>query len=305
MPDSVKQFTFLMELLRRARDEVPAMRFAIALAGLIAVAAIGLLLVGKTWAALISCASVLIGMILLFVFSRLVASKSAQIQIAGIFLLWSVVITFMTFLVFTLGAVSVGIPSGWARILGLQTVVERTEHPSDLVISSFTDDRVRPLKGRPIIQAEGPVYAEGVQISITLAHNLIGTEKITILKIAPLVTFTAGANPALAYSIPSDAIGGTGIIEPRRFIVRLNGPEAPSAAWLNDKGESQPAESDNLLAVPNRALLSLNNQDSVENLEISVVAVRAGTYDVAFAISYVSGADDRQMKTRSIRIYKK
>ena len=58
-------------------------------------------------------------MILLFVFSQLVVSKSRSTQIAGTVLLWAVLLFFVTFLVFTVTAFADEWPRPWAIFLAI------------------------------------------------------------------------------------------------------------------------------------------------------------------------------------------
>jgi hypothetical protein len=84
----------------------------------------------------------------------------------------------------------------------------------------------------------------------------------------------------------------------------LNGSEPPGIVWVEPTGRL-PARSDNMLAVEPPKLVRLDRNDSTEDLDITLVAMQPGTYQVAFEIGYAVGGIDRTQRTDSIRIYRK
>ena len=70
-------------------------------------------------------------MILLFVFSQLAISKSKSIQLAGTFLLWAVLLFFVTFLIFTVTAFADEWPRPWANFLGITSSIVSQNTPPD------------------------------------------------------------------------------------------------------------------------------------------------------------------------------
>ncbi len=109
-----------MAILDKARKAVPAVNYALGVAGVAAAAALVTWLVGNTNSSIILLSSSFVGMILLFVFSKLVVSTAPSIQFAGIVLVWMILAFFATFLLFTTTAFVSGWPCNWAEILGLK-----------------------------------------------------------------------------------------------------------------------------------------------------------------------------------------
>ena len=109
------------QVLIAARKAVPAVDYALGIAGLAAAAAFIMRLLGRTHASIILLGLLFIGMVLLFAFSRLVIAKSKSIQIAGAVLLWAVMLFFLSFLGFTVTAFALSPPwpKPWANFLGL------------------------------------------------------------------------------------------------------------------------------------------------------------------------------------------
>jgi hypothetical protein len=92
-------------VLNQAIGRVDAVKYALGLAGVAAAAAIIITFLGSWQTAAIVLGGMLVAMVLLFVFARLTASRSRFITIAGVILLFSVVIFFCAFLALTLTAV--------------------------------------------------------------------------------------------------------------------------------------------------------------------------------------------------------
>jgi hypothetical protein len=120
-PDLSGKSGFLspLKVLNAARRAVPAVKFALGVAGVAAAGAIVTGLIGRGRAAVFILGGMLVAMILLFVFSRLISSKDPSITTAGMVLLWTVTLFFCLFLVFTATAVAVQKPAAWANVLGI------------------------------------------------------------------------------------------------------------------------------------------------------------------------------------------
>src|SRR5580704_11749634 len=104
-------------ILDKARKAVPAVNYALGVAGIAAAAAIVSWLVGKNNSSIILLSSSFVGKILLFVFSKLVVSAAPSIQFAGIVLVWMILVFFATFLLFTTTAFVLAWPCNWAEVL--------------------------------------------------------------------------------------------------------------------------------------------------------------------------------------------
>lgn len=111
--------TGLFATLSAARKAVPAVDFALGVAGIAAAAALISIFLGKGTAGYIVLGITFLSMVLLLVFAGLVRSGSRATSNAGTLLLWSVVIFFVAFLMLTLSAVVLSWPQNWATILGL------------------------------------------------------------------------------------------------------------------------------------------------------------------------------------------
>jgi hypothetical protein len=120
MPESASYWSPLA-ILDKARKAVPAVNFALGVAGIAAAAAIVSWLVGKNNSSIILLSSSFVGMILLFIFSKLVVSAAPSIQFAGVVLVWLVLVFFATFLLFTTTAFVLAWPCNWAEVLGVTT----------------------------------------------------------------------------------------------------------------------------------------------------------------------------------------
>jgi hypothetical protein len=118
-----------LAILDKARKAVPAVNYALGVAGVAAAAALVTWLVGNTNSSIILLSSSFVGMILLFVFSKLVVSTAPSVQFAGVVLVWMILAFFATFLLFTTTAFVSGWPCNWAATLGLKngcSVIEPT-----------------------------------------------------------------------------------------------------------------------------------------------------------------------------------
>jgi hypothetical protein len=108
-------------ILDKARKAVPAVNFALGVAGIAAATAIVVGFIGHTAASLVLFALIFIGMVLLFIFSTLINSRSSSNKLAGEVLVWAVMIFFVVFLAFTTTAVAAGWPCNWAQLLNLKS----------------------------------------------------------------------------------------------------------------------------------------------------------------------------------------
>lgn len=109
-----------LTVIDKAIKAVPPVRYALGLAGIAAAAAlIGIFVRGFTVNTAIVIVAVLVGMILLFVFSSLVMSgeNSKSSKLAGMFLMWAITLLFVGTLGMTATAAGWGVPCNWAKLL--------------------------------------------------------------------------------------------------------------------------------------------------------------------------------------------
>src|SRR5262249_52372261 len=111
-----------------ARRAVPAVNYALGVAGIAAAASIVGFFVGKGRESIIILGGIFAAMILLYIFGALVSfsKQGSFIYAAGVLLLYAVLLFFCTFLVFTVSAVAKGWPPAWAHVLGLETIVAQS-----------------------------------------------------------------------------------------------------------------------------------------------------------------------------------
>jgi len=150
-----------LDIINTARRAVPAVDFALAIAGVAAAASIVLYFVGRGPAAFIIMGGTLIAMILMFVFAAIV--KSGRDGGAGIFLLWAVVIFFTVFLVFTVTAVAAEWPPAWARLLGFETTgsdrwsFSNCQQEETLALADFNQNPTRGQHIQELINCKNPM----------------------------------------------------------------------------------------------------------------------------------------------------
>jgi len=109
-----------MAVLKEARQAVPAVNYALGLAGIAGAAAIIAIFVGDGEAAVRIMFLMFLGMVLLYLFS--VFLEVPSLRLPGIVLIWAVVIAFVFFITVTMTAFALEKPCAWVRFLKLQSV---------------------------------------------------------------------------------------------------------------------------------------------------------------------------------------
>ncbi len=100
-------------ILNQAVRKVPALRYAYGLAGLAAVSTIVMGFVEPDFKGVVSIALVLAGSTAVFVFAMMVAHGEKAVAWAGVLLVWSIVITLMASVFFTISALAFNWPPDW------------------------------------------------------------------------------------------------------------------------------------------------------------------------------------------------
>ncbi|WP_141502422.1 hypothetical protein [Rhizobium sp. J15] len=136
-----------IKLLNEAREAVPAVNYALALAGLAASASIIIGLIGNSRTAILIVGLVFIGMVLIFLFSSLITAKTPIVALAGTILVWAILLFFLSFLLFTVTAFAAGFPCHWARILGLTAQCNDSRKLASKI--SVDGNVVEPYSGGP------------------------------------------------------------------------------------------------------------------------------------------------------------
>lgn len=127
-----------LQVLNSARSAVPAVNYALGVAGIAAAGSIIILVSGNTKASIIVISLVFVGMLLLFAFSRLVSAGGRSTFVAGTVLLWAVLIFFITFLTFTATSFAFAWPKPWAQFLGI--AFESSQDSKSIVHQGFANE---------------------------------------------------------------------------------------------------------------------------------------------------------------------
>jgi tetratricopeptide (TPR) repeat protein len=163
-----------VEILNAAQKAVPAVKFALGAAGVAAAAAIIGFFVGFNQYSFIVIGATFIFMILLFIFNKLISSKSPYIMPAGIALLYVTISFFCVFLVFTITAFAIEWPLPWARFLGVTIRPYVSEPKQQGNLEPFTEGTfgilVLPFEGSTTEEQEKGVKIQGTITKILSAR---------------------------------------------------------------------------------------------------------------------------------------
>jgi hypothetical protein len=135
-------------VLQLAIEKVPAVSYALAVAGLAAAGAIVVSFLGYGRASVIIISAVFVAMILMFIFARMISDPNPRTTMPGIILLYSVLLFFVIFLSFTVTAFAVGWPPAWAELLGIKntTVTLVSDHFDKSKFAENTENRINYFK---------------------------------------------------------------------------------------------------------------------------------------------------------------
>jgi hypothetical protein len=118
MGQDATSLSVLLDVIQRAQRAVPAVKYAAGVVGIAAAAAAASLLLGHTRTSIISIVLMLAGMVVLFVFAKLVSSGASQsVRAAANVVLWTVVLIFSAALVCGFLAVVARWPPGLVEFL--------------------------------------------------------------------------------------------------------------------------------------------------------------------------------------------
>jgi len=107
-----------IQVLREAIKAVPAVKYALGVVGVGAAAAVILALLGHWQGIPIIFGGVLVGMVLLFVFTRLVESSGSVTKAPVTILVWCVIIFFCVFMILTVTVFTIDWPPRWGFMIG-------------------------------------------------------------------------------------------------------------------------------------------------------------------------------------------
>lgn len=179
---------------------------------------------------------------------------------------------------------------------------------ADLIVSSLEEkERLVALPGHPVIHSrdrEGAIYAGGLKIKITLAHNKAGDGDITIHAIKVSVNeFIAGEQAGLHYSVDFDKLIGREITPIRVFNIQLNGAVGHTLTYIDSEHAARQSNSDNLLDTDPSICFSLTKYDRSEELEINITANASGLYTLRLIFHYFIAGKCFERPTEPITIY--
>jgi hypothetical protein len=109
----------LTKFLREPIAQVPPVRYAFGAAGIAAAGALITLFLGYGRPAVIVWVGTFIAMVLLLVFASVATSGNRALRVPGMLLVYTVILFFCLFLVFTVTAFAVSWPPNWATFLGI------------------------------------------------------------------------------------------------------------------------------------------------------------------------------------------
>jgi hypothetical protein len=153
-----------MKVLEAAIRAVPAVKYALGIAGIAAAGGIVISFLGSGRAAIIVLGGMFIAMVLLFVFARLIATRNRSVVTASLVLMWMVVAFFGIFLAFTVTAIAFKVPDAWARILGIEDTPinpkKLLEVPKSLASKLVQGDVDKTVRLTRLLPGDAPDFAE-------------------------------------------------------------------------------------------------------------------------------------------------
>jgi len=170
-----------------------------------------------------------------------------------------------------------------------------------------------PLDGvpPPVVSkdGEGPVFFDGVETTITVAHNGRGTEQILLERIdLCVIAHAPGADSYFAYSLEGEGIIGAGFIEPLRFYVEVGANGARPARRQMTRPEGGKAmlvaRGPNFLDTEPPGFYAIGPGELPVMLKLTVTALDTGYYETCFRFFYrVAARELRQYTSDPIRLY--
>jgi hypothetical protein len=136
-------------IVNAAMRAVPALKYALGLAAIAVLGSIVLSLLGSVHVAAVVVSAMLIGMMLLFVFARLVTTGGPAVIAASVVLVWVTVLFFCTFLVFTASAIAVRWPKPWAELL-LPAPPAGPAIPDTVLFDNWNGEKVDNMPTAPV-----------------------------------------------------------------------------------------------------------------------------------------------------------
>ena len=156
---------------------------------------------------------------------------------------------------------------------------------------------------------EGPVFFDGVEARITVAHNAKGKESILLERIdLSMIAFVPGPDPYFAYPREGEAIIGAGQVEPMRFFIELDaqGPRPARRQVRAADGTKTMliAQGPNFLDTDPESYYAFSPSEPPLPLKFTLTPLDAGYYEACFRFFYrVAARELRQHTTEPIRLY--
>jgi hypothetical protein len=154
-------------------------------------------------------------------------------------------------------------------------------------------------------KGDGPVFFDGVEARLTVAHNGRGSEQILLERIdLHVITFVAGPDAYFSSSRDGEAIIGAGLMEPLRFYVEF-GAEGVQPARRRVGGNKEPliAQSANFLNTEPASFYAFSPNE-LAKMHFMLTALDAGYYETCLRFFYrVAARELRQYTSEPIRLY--
>ncbi|MDE8763650.1 MULTISPECIES: DUF2207 domain-containing protein [Rhizobium] len=179
-----------ISVLALASKQAPIAKYAWGLVALAAAAAIIATMIGYSRLAIIAVSLVILGTALVMVLSQLIISASSNVITIAIVLIWSIVIFFIIFLMFTVSAFAFGQPCNWADFLQIRSACGRggsgggDSDTSKLVRVTVLGDEVSVFAGGPGEPNPGcqDRTAETCVVPKYGGKLVLGTQRFTVTK---------------------------------------------------------------------------------------------------------------------------
>jgi len=185
---------------------------------------------------------------------------------------------------------------------------------ADLNISGLDGPNAfKPLDGVPPPVAakagDGPVFFDGVETTLSVAHNARGKEQILLERIdLCVIAFAGGKDPYFSYGRDGEAIIGAGFIEPMRFYVELEAagprPARRQVRGADGKEAMLIAAGGNFLNTDPSGFYAFAPNDAPVVVKVLLTVLDPGYYETCLRFFYrVAARELRQHTTDPIRLY--
>jgi|SRR5580704_2602516 hypothetical protein len=316
------------EVVRAGIAAVPAVRYALGIAGIMAALALGKAFFSTAKAAILASLVMLCLMTLLLIFSTATRVGPTFLRVPALVLTWAVLILFVASSVLTVSSVFFGWPQRFPILVrtilnptgdgqpegkkkGPQPLNLKSDDGSALLINDFYDHRGRLFPGNyhvlvsaPTVSEAGiPVLQSGANLNTTLVCKCQPGHSIVITRLDMNVAYSEKSNPRYKYDSSSSNFNGKELIQTLSYLVRLNG----NSIFVARAGESTRQGSTGLsprsLLMDGQAI-SLNAESPPQPLVFHIGAIRNGSYEIQLVSIWSSGGSNRETRSQPVFLYR-